>query len=388
MHRRFWLICSVIALGLLVLSGLGLWSLRVHRAGIEAERLQEFISVAEQIRFAVKKNWDTFLQTEQDRPYTDYQAYYVPETSNEVTALLPSPLNGAVDNGLAYGYFQLDPAGNISTPYVDTGRGGRPTREVAGYLDNVYVNLLPSLANGETVPVRRVALADRSGDDYQEGQYSFDSLWDRARRSNTEREAVADVKEDAVVQQKTASVSQKKVNTKSIGAKSGAANRRSRYPISNFDETQQIAKVQRQSRVTFENNITSNSAVSQQSGDPMMDMMMADSVQQRGRSERQSQQAFQTEEDAFQKERLDTDAVSQLEQKQEQQSQQASRPRQQAEADVGRDSEDAGLAMMDSFALGATPPGQQAASQRVQSSLPATDSQAGGRRGRSLVNGD
>ena len=73
MYKRFWIICSVVAVALLTLSLFGLSSLGMHEKGLRGERQQEFIAVAEQIRFDVKKKLDDFLQTEQARPYTDYQ---------------------------------------------------------------------------------------------------------------------------------------------------------------------------------------------------------------------------------------------------------------------------------------------------------------------------
>ncbi|MHC5158181.1 MAG: hypothetical protein ACYSOZ_08850 [Planctomycetota bacterium] len=90
MNKRFWIICSVICLGLLTLSVLGLSSLGMHEKGLRAERQQEFMDVAKQISFDVKKKVDTFLQTEQSRLYTDYQPYYVPEVGSNTAALVPS----------------------------------------------------------------------------------------------------------------------------------------------------------------------------------------------------------------------------------------------------------------------------------------------------------
>ncbi|MBL7215554.1 MAG: hypothetical protein ISS71_07730, partial [Phycisphaerae bacterium] len=116
MYRRFWIICSVVAVALAVLSVLGLSSLGMHEKGLHAERQQEFIDVAKKISFDVKKKVDAFLLQEQSRPYTDYQYYYVPHASNQAAALVRSPLGSSISNGLAYGYFQLDNAGDVATP--------------------------------------------------------------------------------------------------------------------------------------------------------------------------------------------------------------------------------------------------------------------------------
>ena len=61
-NKRFWIICSVIGSGLLTLSVLGLSSLKMHRKGLQAERQQEFMDVAKQISFDVKKKVDAFYK--------------------------------------------------------------------------------------------------------------------------------------------------------------------------------------------------------------------------------------------------------------------------------------------------------------------------------------
>jgi signal transduction histidine kinase len=101
-------------------------------------RLGEFAAVAEQIRQDVKRNLDDFMQTEQNRPYTDYQRYHVPQnvaSSRQQGSLVPSPLGGRLDNGLAYGSFQIEPDGNIITP--NDGLEQRP--EAASADDDLYV---------------------------------------------------------------------------------------------------------------------------------------------------------------------------------------------------------------------------------------------------------
>ena len=153
MNRRFWIICSVVYLGLLTLSVLGLSSLKMHRKGLRAERQQEFIDVSKQISFDVKKKVDEFLLAEQSRPYTDYQLYYVPdvsETANNPGALVPSPLAGSFYNGLANGYFQLDSQGRIISPHFlrRKGEDNSLIAQYADYFGNIRRNLLPALQNG------------------------------------------------------------------------------------------------------------------------------------------------------------------------------------------------------------------------------------------------
>lgn len=146
MYRRFWIICLVIGAALLVLSGLGLSSLRLHERSLRAERQGQFSDVAEQVRMDVKTKLDDFLQIEQERPYTDYQYDYIPETLNAIEALVRSPLADSLTHGMAFGHFQIDAQGNIMTPYV---RPGLPAQEMgpvlAAYLDTVKTKVLNSL---------------------------------------------------------------------------------------------------------------------------------------------------------------------------------------------------------------------------------------------------
>lgn len=155
MNRRFGIICLVIGLGLLSLSVLGLSSLGMHEKGMRAERQQEFIAVAEQIRFDVKKKLDTFNRQEQERPYTDYQYFYVPEANRQTPALVRTPLADSLANGLAYGYFQLDSTGNLVTPYYIEGYND-PSTDVQRYVQNLTDNLLPSLDTGASLQVNRI----------------------------------------------------------------------------------------------------------------------------------------------------------------------------------------------------------------------------------------
>lgn len=101
------------------LIGLGYHSIRIRAQGMEGTRLGEFAAVAEQIRQDVKRKLDEFMQIEQNRAYTDYQYYYVPENvapGQQQMPVLRSPLGGRLDHGLAYGNFQIEPDGTITTP--------------------------------------------------------------------------------------------------------------------------------------------------------------------------------------------------------------------------------------------------------------------------------
>jgi len=98
---------------------MGYHSIRIRAQGLEGARLGEFAAVAEQIRQDVTLTLDEFLQAEQNRPYTDYQYYYVPENvvpGQQQMPVLRSPLAGRLEQGLAYGNFQIEPDGSVITP--------------------------------------------------------------------------------------------------------------------------------------------------------------------------------------------------------------------------------------------------------------------------------
>jgi signal transduction histidine kinase len=119
---------------------------------MEGARLGEFAAVAEQIRKDVKRKLDQFIQTEQNRPYTDYLYYYVPEnvvSSQQQMPLLRSPLSGRMEHGLAYGNFQIEPDGNIITPndfiQQDEPDNSELYKDAISNKINVKDNLLPVL---------------------------------------------------------------------------------------------------------------------------------------------------------------------------------------------------------------------------------------------------
>jgi signal transduction histidine kinase len=266
MNKRFWIICSVICLGLLTLSVLGLSSLKMHRKGLEAERQQEFMNVAKRISFDVKKKVDDFLQQEQNRPYTEYLPYYVPETMaqtiNYSNTLVQSPLANAFDNGFATGYFELEPDGRITSPYL----AGQQTQQSSlssdhsAYFDNIRRNLLPSMQNGRTVATHRVEPAEQEKKD----GYGFDkTLLSFNRRTRTApREAALDESAKIVAKTPEKGVVEDMSQKKQVASKSeGSSKKRSVYPISNLNEAQQKVQVMNQSRYNYEQNIATNEAV-------------------------------------------------------------------------------------------------------------------------------
>lgn len=132
MYRRLIVLSAIILAALAGLVWVGYHSLEMQADGMAGKRLGEFAAVAEQIRQDVKRKLDEFMQREQNRPYTDYQRYYVPDNvaseQQQAPPLLPSPLGGRLENGLAYGNFQIEPDGNIVTPNDGIERGQGATK--------------------------------------------------------------------------------------------------------------------------------------------------------------------------------------------------------------------------------------------------------------------
>jgi len=148
------LILSVIVLGAFVsLTWLGYHAVAKWAQGLEGARLGEFAEVAEQVRQDVRRKLDEFVQREQQRPYTDYLYYYVPDSmvgDEPSMPLLRSPLAGQMTNSLAYGYFQVEPDDEIVNPYYRSEQAqqadsGMLAREVREHLQNVRRNLLPAI---------------------------------------------------------------------------------------------------------------------------------------------------------------------------------------------------------------------------------------------------
>jgi len=157
MYKRLIILSVIILAALCGLVWLGYHSIQIRAQGLEGVRLGEFAAVAEQIRQDVKRKLDEFIQTEQERPYTDYLYYYVPEnvisSQQQQLPLLRSPLAGRLEHGLAYGNFQIEPDGNITTPNDDIKQGERNLddklyTEALSNRINVGNNLLP-LLNGK-----------------------------------------------------------------------------------------------------------------------------------------------------------------------------------------------------------------------------------------------
>ena len=119
MYKRLIILSIIILAALCGLAWMGYHSIRIRGQGLQGARIGEFAAVAEQVRQDVTRTLDEFMQTEQSRPYTDYQYYYVPENvapGRQQMPVLRSPLAGRLEHGLAYGNFQIEPDGSVITP--------------------------------------------------------------------------------------------------------------------------------------------------------------------------------------------------------------------------------------------------------------------------------
>jgi len=160
MYKRLIILSVIILTALCGLAWMGYHSIRIRAQGMEGARLGEFAAVAEQIRQDVTRKLDEFMQTEQNRPYTDYQYYYVPENvapGQQQMPVLRSPLAGRLEQGLAYGNFQIEPDGGVITPNdnvdqrQDLTESDKELYAKAGLnRKNIEDNLLPAMRR--TVP--------------------------------------------------------------------------------------------------------------------------------------------------------------------------------------------------------------------------------------------
>ena len=240
MYRRLIVLSAIILAALCGLAWLGYRSIEIRAQGLEGGRLGEFAAVAEQIRQDVKRKLDEFMQTEQNRPYSDYQYYYVPENvapGQQQMPLLRSPLAGRLENDFAYGNFQIEPDGRIVTPYYRTDQS--QTRQMPGkdelsneariHLNNIRQNLLPAL----TVASGAFRLPSR---EYLPSTEINEELRSFAK-SSTQHISVANIKE-----------------TKKQQAKSKLT-RAKEYPIQSLQKDSQKKQVLTQQRSVVASNV-------------------------------------------------------------------------------------------------------------------------------------
>jgi signal transduction histidine kinase len=248
MYKRLIILSIIILAALCGLLFLGYHSIRIREQGLQGARMGEFAAVAEQIRQDVTRKLDEFMQTEQNRPYTDYQYYYVPENvaanqqiTNLPTPQLPvlrSPLAGRMEQGLAYGNFQIDPDGSVITPNDNVEQRQDLTEsdnelyaEAHSNRLNIEKNLLPALRG--TAP----------------GSLKMSLYTPNGIQARTQPETVTPEKFVKEVDQKG-------------NLPQGA--RGNNYPIESLQSKSQKAQVLEQRRAVIEQNVSNMDAQSQQ----------------------------------------------------------------------------------------------------------------------------
>ena len=205
---------------------------------MEGARLGEFAAVAEQIRQDVKRKLDEFIQTEQNRPYTDYLYYYVPEnvvSGQQQMPILRSPLAGRLEHGLAYGNFQIEPDGNVTTPNDDIEQSGR------GFNDGLYAKALSNRIN-----IKNNLLPVLSG------------TIPGSLNVNIYKEAEPSPKARPKVSEQIELAGDKDLKKKGEQGKIVQGQRAKALPIESLQRQAQKTQVMEQRRSVFERNIISN----------------------------------------------------------------------------------------------------------------------------------
>jgi signal transduction histidine kinase len=246
MYVRLSILSAIILAAVCGLSWLGYRAIEIRAQGLEGARLGQFAEVAEQIRQDVKRKLDEFMQREQQRPWTDYQYYYVPENvvADQQMPLLRSPLGDRLENNLAYGNFQIEPEGTIVTPYyqqeqLQQGRQDEQADKVDAHLNNIRQNLLPALGS---TPSGFKFPSSMSAKSYASAKLALDSFSVDTKRLGKDQK-VAEGKEQQTQ------------------AKGG---RKKQYTIDSLQEASQQAQVINQPRSIVASNVAQSTDQVQQ----------------------------------------------------------------------------------------------------------------------------
>jgi signal transduction histidine kinase len=239
-HKRLIIVSAIIFASLCGLCALGWYSIGLHAEGLTARRASEFVAVAEQIRLDVKRKLDQFIAAEQNRPYTDYQYFYIPFAANDASALVRSPLADNLAHGLAYGYFQIDADGTILSPY-NRAREMPEDPEVSAHLVNLNENVLTALAgNGPAIrpeKVQEIALNQQAARTQNTYEYN----------QSLNQSAIAGAAPDESL-----------AKAAPLKGKTGQELRRSEYRIPSLEDQRQTAQIITQSRLNVARNFDNN----------------------------------------------------------------------------------------------------------------------------------
>ncbi len=268
MYKWLAILSVIILTALCGITWLGYHSIQIWAQGIEGTRIGEFAEVAEQIRKDVNRKLDVFMEQEQNRPYTDYQYYYLPDdviTGRQQMAFERSPLAGQLEHGLAYYNFQIQPDGNITTPNVFFQE--QQTEMALDRDESLYAEAILNIKNVEDnlLPVLNEVASDPYKLDY------------KLKAESLERDRSVMPKESEQFGKKTA-------RKEAVKDSKSQSERTQNYPIESLKITDEKAQVIRQSREF----IASNQMQSQQVAGP-------DSILAGGRVQAQQQQADRQE---------------------------------------------------------------------------------------------
>jgi signal transduction histidine kinase len=209
--------------------------LQMQQEGLQKERAGEFASVTELIRRDVKRKLDSFLEKEEKRDYAEYQQYYVREdvvAANTILPIFESPLNGSLEQGLAYGHFQINPEGKIITPFNRT-EPQQTREEIQRYVDNVKDNILPSVSG-------------------QWAKIQFKEQSEPAQKVTQKIPAEIKVASNVDGQSGLKELMQKKINSGAYGGKGG--NRGQSFPIQSFQNPKQKTQIYNRQRSNVDVN--------------------------------------------------------------------------------------------------------------------------------------
>lgn len=253
MIKRFITICLIIAAAMAGLIVLGNSALRMHAQSLQMERQNQFVSVAEQIRLDVKRKLDDFIAAEQKRPYTDYLPLYVPETTNQAAAFVRSPLADSLSNGLAYGYFQIDPDEHIILPYQSAPGAKQQPENSQLYIQNLQSNLLPTLAGDKFLNAQRLALQYPQSSSNANGYLYSNRLAGRDYDSRNRR--INQAAESSQQSQSASQAEEKDSAQQSSKPLQKSQSKSGKYAVRSLEEPQQQVQVLQQQRQTAELNV-------------------------------------------------------------------------------------------------------------------------------------
>jgi signal transduction histidine kinase len=288
-------------LALCGLAALGYHSIMIWSQGLQGSRLGEFAAVAEQIQLDVKRKLDDFLLAEQQRPYTHYQYYYIPENiadnqrqqQVQQAPTLRSPLAETLDNKFAYGYFQIQQDGSIITPYDRDQTSQTVSKKIRDkdftaqaqyHYQNIGDNLLPAItsASGTLEPQSSRSIVAR---ETKEKQVSLKAApqteaydIDYSLEQTQEKENI----------QQPAGQTTQKLQSKSTRSRRGS------YPVGSLQSQPQQEQVMTDRRRSVEQNVLLNTVPQQQAPEAKPRQTMADMLQQRFNTEQQTPQEQET----------------------------------------------------------------------------------------------